>query len=103
MAIAATWVTVATNITTPAAVYTTPTTGYRRDLVVTNDGPATAYVAVTTDASTAGSVSSFAVPTGGSVLLTQCAVPTSSIVFVRAAQTGTVSVSVGWASNLNYV
>ena len=103
MAIAATWATVATGITSAVSVYTTPTTGYRRDLVITNDGPATAYVAVTTDAATAGSASSFAVPTGGSVLLTQCAVPTSSIVFVRAAQSGTVSVSVGWASNLNYV
>ena len=103
MAIAATWLVTATNITSSASIYTTPTTGYTRDLVITNDGPSKGYVSLSADATSASSTASFTIPSGGSVILTACAVPTNAVVYALASTGGTVSVSIGLASVVSYV
>ena len=98
MAIAATWLTTATNITSSTAIWTSPTTGYVRDLVVTNGGTAKAYVSLGPDVGSASSANSFTIPSGGTVVLTACAVPTNSIMYAQAATGSTVSVSIGYGS-----
>ena len=108
MALAATYVTTST-FTTSAALYTTPastaaTYAYGRDLVITNSGTATIYVAVGAPVTSAVTTSSFAIPTGGSVLLTQCQVPSSTIIFgVQAVATTTSQASIGWASVVSVI
>ena len=100
MAIAATYFTTATSITSSTAIYTTGTT-YNRDLVITNDGPSLAYVTLGASSTGAAAATGFAVPTGGSVILTQCQVPTSGIIYAFSG--GTASVSLGWASLVTYI
>lgn len=102
MAIAATWLTTVTGITSSTSVYTTGTT-YQRDLVITNNGPSKGYVSLGSDVGSANSTSSFTIPAGGSVILTACAVPTNALVYAQAVTAGTVSVSVGLASIVSYV
>ena len=107
MAIAVAWQTTAT-FTTTAALYTVPSSGaysaYARDLIVTNSGTATCYVGVGPAVTQAVTTSSFAIPAGGSVILTQCQVPSSTVVAgVQAVATTTSQVSIGFASNVSFV
>ncbi len=107
MAIAVAWQTTAT-FTTSAALYTVPSSGaygtYARDLVINNSGTATIYVSAGVPASSAATTSSFVIPTGGSVILTQCQVPASTIIYgVQAVATTTSQASIGFASNVSFV
>jgi len=106
VAISVAWQTVATGITTSAAtVYTTAastatTYGYSRDLVVNNSGTATVFIGIGAS-NVATSVASFQVPSGGSLILTQCQVP-NGVPVTAIAGAGTTSVSVGYATNVNF-
>lgn len=108
MALAATYVTTAT-FTTTTSLYTTPastsaTYAYGRDLVITNSGTASIYVAVGPAATLAVTTSSFVIPTGGSVLLTQCQVPASTVIYgVQSVATTTSFASIGWASVVSVI
>jgi hypothetical protein len=103
VAIAAAYQTTAT-FTTSAALYTTSSSAYQRDLVITNSGTATCYVAVGAPATSAATTSSFVIPTGGSVILTQCQIPASTIIYgVQAVATTTSQVSIGFGSLVSYV
>jgi hypothetical protein len=99
VAIAASWQTVATVTTTAGTVFTTAS-GYTRDLVVTNSGTATIFVGVGAS-NVATSVASFGIPAGGTLVLTQCQVPTSQPV-TACTGAGSSSVSVGYGSLVNY-
>ena len=101
MAIAATWLTTATNITTSTALYTTSTTAYARDLVITNAGTNSGYVSVGTGVTSAAATAGYVIPAGGSVILTQCQVPTSTIIYGYSAS-GT-NFSIGQGSLVTYV
>jgi hypothetical protein len=95
------------TFTTTAALYTVPSSGnfgtYVRDLVITNSGTALCYVTCATVSTSATTVSSFAIPTGGSVLLTGCQVPAGSIIFgCQYAATNTSAVSIGFATNVAF-
>lgn len=100
MAIAAKWNVNALSVTSSAAVYTVPSTGYNRDLVVTNGGPSALFVALGTGCTVATTAGSWQIPSGGSLVLTQCQVPTSGIIFGVSA--GTSATSVGYGSLVNY-
>lgn len=101
MAIAATWVVNNTAITTTAAqLYTVPSTGYKRDLVVTA-GTAAVYVGLSTDGTVATSAASFKVPGGGSIVLTQCQVPTGAVLSALTGS-GTSTLSIGYGSLVSY-
>ena len=108
MAIAVAWQTTST-FTTTTALYTTPastsaTYAYGRDLVICNSGTATIYVSAGPAASSAVTTSSFGIPTGGSVILTQCQVPASTIIYgVQAVATTPSQASIGWATNVAYI
>lgn len=108
MAINAQWQTVATVNTTNTALYTVAaatasTFSYARDLVVTNSGATTIWIGVTTSGSPAATTTgSFQIPTGGSLVLTQCQVPNGAV--VSGISPGTAgSASVGFALNVMYV
>lgn len=100
MALAANYQTV-TTFSSSTALYTVPSTGnfgtYARDLVITNSGTVSAFFAVGTGASSAATTSSFVVPSGGSVILTECQVPASAIIY-GIPQSGTASASIGFAT-----
>lgn len=101
MALAANWVVTNAAITTSVAqIYTTPTT-YIRDLVVTNAGTTSCYVGLSTDGTVATSAASFKVPGGGSVILTQCQVPTGAVLSALTGA-GSTTVDVGYGSLVNY-
>lgn len=101
MAIAASWAVNGTAVTTSAALYTVASTGYKRDLVIANGGPSTLFVGLGTGLTSAATTSSFAVPSGGSVILTQCQVPQSGIIYGVSA--GTSATSIGFGSLVSYV
>ena len=101
MAIAAAWAISNKAVTTSAAIYTVSSTGYKRDLVVTNGGPSTLYVACGTGATAATTDVSFVIPSGGSMVLTQSQVPASAIIYGVSA--GTSATFVGFGSNVSYV
>jgi hypothetical protein len=96
VAIAASYFTTVTNVTTSTSVYTTSASGYNRDLVITNSGVSTMFVAVGPAITSAATTSSFEVPSGGTVVLTECQVPVSSKVYATSA--GTAAASLGWAT-----
>lgn len=100
MAIAATWVINGTAVTTSASLTTISNTGYKRDLVITNGGPSALYVGLGSGVTAATTINSFQVPSGGSVILTQCQVPQGAILYGVSA--GTSATSVGYASLVNY-
>jgi hypothetical protein len=109
VAISVAWQTVATGVTTSAVgVYTIPTSStvaygaYARDLVVTNSGTATVFVGLGVS-NVATSVASFQIPSGGTLVLTQCQVPNSGTQVLSAISPGTTSVSVGFATNVAYI
>ena len=82
---------------------TASTYAYSRDLVITNAGATTILVGLTTSGSpVATTTGSFQIPTGGTVVLTQCQVPAGAV--VSAISPGTAgSASVGYALNVMYV
>ena len=109
MAISVAWQTVAGGITTSAQqIYTIPSSStvsfgsYARDLVVTNSGTATVFIGLSNSGTVATSAASFQVPTGGTLLLTQCQVPASAVLSALTGA-GTTSVSVGFATNVSYI
>ena len=106
MAISVAWQTTATiTANTSTALYTVPSSGnfgtYARDLVVCNGGTGTCYVAVGSIVTSAATTTSFAVPAGGTVILTQCAVPTTAAIFGMAPYAAPVSI--GFATNVMYI
>jgi hypothetical protein len=106
VALSVAWQTVFTNITTTTALYTTPSAStaaygsYARDLVITSSGASTLFVSAGPAAASAVTTSSFGIPSGGSVILTQCQVPAGTIIYGVSA--GTAAASIGWATNVNY-
>ena len=101
MAIAATWVVNTTAGTTANQIYTVPSTGYKRDLVIANAGTVSVYVGLSTDGTVATSAASFKIPAGGSLILTQCQVPAGAIMS-SITGTGNGLVSVGYGSLVSY-
>jgi hypothetical protein len=101
VAIAATWVISNLAVTSSAAVYTVPSTGYKRDLIVTNGGPSALFVALGSGATAASTVDSFQIPSGGSLVLTQCQAPASGILYGISA--GTSATFVGYGTNVSYI
>lgn len=109
MAIFAQWQTVVT-VTAQAALYTVPSTTaattffpYARDLVLTNSGANTLYVAVNTNTAAATTTGSFAIPTGGTVILTQCQVPQGTVVNATCPTAAGSQLSIGYATNVAYI
>ena len=102
MALEATYFTAVTAAaTTSTALWTSPTTGYQRDLVVTNAGASTCFLSAGTGVSSASTTVSYAVPTGQSLVL-MGQVPNATIVygFAAASPAGGLAVDLGYASNL---
>ena len=105
MAIAATYFTAVTAAaTTSTAIYTTSTSAYQRDLVITNGGASTCFVSAGTGVSSASTTVSFAIPTGGQLVL-QGQVPNSTIVygFAAASPAGGLNLSLGWGSVVSVI
>lgn len=98
MAIAASYIVQsgATIGTSAVQLYTVPT-AYTRDLIITNSGALTAFVGLSASGTVATSVASFQVPSGGSVVLTQCQVPAGAVVsaLVGSGSTGAISIGLG--------
>jgi hypothetical protein len=69
--------------TSSTVLYTVPTTtpSYSRDFIITNSGTTTIFVGFGTGCSAAATTNSFQIPAGGTVLLTQCQVPATGIVY----------------------
>ncbi len=108
MAISVAWQTTA-SFTTTKALYTTPTAtastfGYARDLVLCNAGTNTIFVSAGPAVTSAATTSSFGIPAGGSLILTQCQVPVSTIIYgVQGVATTTSFLSIGFATNVSYI
>ena len=106
MAISVAWQTVVTNITTSTALFTTATSTaatfqYQRDLVITNSGASTLFVSGGTGTTAATTLISFGIPSGGTLLLTQCQVPNQTIIWGTSG--GTAAASIGFATNVAYI
>jgi hypothetical protein len=101
VAIAATYFTTVTNVTTSTALYTTSSTAYNRDLVITNSGVSTLFVAVGAAISSAATTSSYGIPSGGSLVLTECQVPQTAKIYGTSA--GTAAASLGWATLVSVI
>lgn len=104
MAIATQWLATCTTVTSSSSsIYTTvaaTVSSYLRDLVVTNSGTVNAFVGFN---GTAGATaSSFYLPAGGTVILTQCQIPNGAKVWGQTIS-GTTSVSVGYGTNVAYI
>ena len=105
MAIAASYFTAITAAaTTSTVLYTTSTTAYQRDLVVSNGGASTCFVAAGTGVSSASTTVSFAIPAGQQLVL-QGQVPNSTILygFAAASPAGGLNVSLGWGSVVSVI
>ena len=100
MALAVAYTTAITNITSSVALWTSPSTGYVRDVVVTSSGASTLFVSAGTGASSAASTSSFGIPTGQSIVL-EGQLPASTIFFGYSA--GTAAASIGYASVVSVI
>ena len=106
MAIATQWVANAVTVgTASTSIYTTAAatiSSYLRDLVVTNAGAPT--ILVSFGGGSAATASSFQIPSGGSVVLTQCQVPNATTLYAITQTTvATGSISVGYATNVAYI
>jgi hypothetical protein len=101
VAIAATYVVSGLSVTASAVIYTVPSTGYNRDLVVTNGGPSALFVGLGSGVTAATTVNSFQIPSGGQLVLSQCQSPQSGQVWGVSA--GTSATSVGYASVVSVV
>jgi hypothetical protein len=99
VAIAATYALTVAVPTSSTVLYTTPASTvqtYIRDLILTNAGTTTIFLSLGTGVSSAATTSSFVVPTGGSVVLTQCGVPNSGIIYgISPTNAGVLSVGYG--------
>lgn len=105
---AVTYIVSNTAVTTSAnQLYTVPTQAfaqtagtflYTRDLVVSNGGTATVFVGLSTSGTVATSLASFQIPSGGSVLLTNCQVPAGAVLSALTGA-GTSTLSVGYSTN----
>jgi hypothetical protein len=103
MAIAATYVVQGTALTTSVGqLYTVPSTGYNRDLVVTNAGTVNCFVGLSGSGTVATSVASFQIPPGGSVVLTQCQVPAGAVLSALTGA-GNGLLSIGYGSVVSVV
>lgn len=113
MAIAATWIVNDATVTSSASqFYTVPSTqvnnsgatvaSYYRDLVINNSGTVSIYVGLSTLGTVATTTASLAIPAGGSVVLTQCQVPSGAVVSALTAS-GSSGISVGYGTNVMYV
>ena len=100
MALAVAYQTVFTSITSSTALWTSPTTGYQRDLAITNSGASLLYVAVGTGATTAAAATGFGIPTGQTVVL-EGQVTNSTIIFGYSG--GTAAASIGYASVVSVI
>lgn len=101
MALAESYQTTVT-VTTSAAAWTAPTTGYVRDLVITA-GTKDIYVAFG-QATSAVTTSSFQIPAGQSLVLMGAVPTTTAIVYTCIATSGgTSSASIGYASNVSVI
>lgn len=98
MAIAASYFTTVTNVTTSTALYTTASTGYNRDLVVTNAGASTMFVAVGPAITSAATTSSVGIPSGGTMVITEGQIAVSSKIYATSA--GTAAAALGWATGV---
>ena len=103
VAIATSWLVTSPSITSSTVIYTANTTSgaYERDLVITNGGANLGYVTVGASASSAAAATGFALPAGGTVILTQCAIPANAKIYGYSAS-GTIF-SVGLGSNVSYI
>lgn len=101
MAIAATWTVSNLSVTSSAVIYTVPSTGYKRDLVITNGGPSALFVGLGSGVTAATTVNSFQIPSGGSLVLTQAQAPQSGQVWGVSA--GTSATFVGYGTNVSYI
>jgi hypothetical protein len=106
VAIATQWVASTVVTTSSTSVYTTvaaTVSSYLRDLVVTNAGPTNAVsVSFGANATAAATASSFYLPPGGSVVLTQCQIPNGAKLY-GMGQGGSTTVNVGYATNVAYI
>jgi hypothetical protein len=101
VAIAATWTIAGTAVTSSASLTTISNTGYKRDLVITNGGPSALYIGLGSGVTAATTINSFQIPSGGSLILSQCQVPQGAILYGVSA--GTSATYVGFGSNVSYV
>lgn len=105
MAIATQWVATVAVPTSSTSVYTSvasTVSSYLRDIVVNNGGTFPCSVSMGTNATSAAAASSFYVPAGGSVVLTQCQVQNASKIWAIGIG-GATTVNVGYATNVAYV
>ena len=94
-----------TSVTTSAALYTTSSTAYNRDLVIANGSAVAIFVNTGPAAANALTTASFEIPAGQQVVL-MGQVPTSMKVYVCAAggQTAaTGTINLGWASVVSVI
>ncbi len=103
MALAVSYFTQLTNISSSALVpYTIPSTGYYRDLVLSNGGTTPVFVSLGAAVTSAASTSSMEIPAGQSIVLMGQA-PTSALMYA-ATGTGTCStLQLGWASVVSVI
>ena len=92
--------TVGTMYTTAAA--TAASYGNARDLVITNSGTATVFVGIGAS-NVATSVASFGIPSGGTLLLTECVVPASQPITACTGTGLSSTVSIGYASVVSVI
>lgn len=101
MAIAATWVVTNSAVGNSATqIYTVPSTGYNRDLVVANGGTVAFYAGLSTDGTVATSAASFKIGAGESLILAGQA-PAGAVLSVIAG-TGSSLADVGYCSLLSF-
>jgi hypothetical protein len=109
VAISVAWVVNGSAVTSAAtaSLYTIPSAStapygaYARDLVVTNGGPSTVFLSMGTGTTGSATTSSFLLPSGGTLLVTQCQLTASAL--IGAVTPGTASVSIGYATNVSYI
>lgn len=105
MAISVAWQTVA-SFSSSTALYTVPSTGnfgtYARDLVINNSGTVNSFFSLGTGSSSATTTASFLIPPGGHLILTQCQVPASTIIFALGQGNAASSASIGFATNVAF-
>lgn len=93
--------TVLYTVPTQAFSQTAGTFLYSRDLVIANGGTQTSYFAFGTGGTAATTAVSFAVPSGASLVLTNCQVPAGAQLWGVAAS-GTGNASVGYSTGVTY-
>ena len=103
MALAVSYFTTVTSLTTSTAIYTTSSTAYNRDLVFANGSNVAIFVNTGPAAANALTTASFEIPAGQQAVL-MGPVPTSMKVYACAAGTSTASsFSLGWASVVSVI